>query len=139
MNDHIHSAKILQTNELIRKINNDTGYWTYLASKQNGDQEIANLKKLIQKSISINEQGFHTLYDFVVYLKDAINNLDDEGQAELDAGENSVKIMTIHQAKGLEFKVVFLFKTNQKSFDESLKSKDIIVDKNFGILSKLTD
>ncbi|MCW8849165.1 MAG: UvrD-helicase domain-containing protein, partial [Melioribacteraceae bacterium] len=135
--DHMHSAKILQTNELIRKINNDTGYWTYLASKQNGKQEIANLKKLIQKAISINEQGFHTLYDFVVYLKDAINNLDDEGQAELDVGENSIKIMTIHQAKGLEFNVVIIFKTNQKSFDESLKSKDIIVDKNFGILSKL--
>ena len=137
LNKHLHLAKVLQTSELIRRINNDTGYWAYLSSKQNGNQEIANLKKLIQKAIKINEQGFHSLYDFAVYLKDAINNLADEGQAELDVGNNAVKIMTIHQAKGLEFKVVFLFKTNQKPFDESLKSKDIIVDKSFGILSKL--
>ena len=137
LNEHLHSAKTLRTNELIRKINNETGYWAYIAKKSNGAQEIANLNKLIQKSISVNEQGFNSLYDFTIYLKDAINNLDDEGQAELNAGDNTVKIMTVHQAKGLEFKVVFLYKTNQKSFDESLKAKDIIVDKNYGILSKL--
>ena len=137
LNEHLKSAKILRPNELIRKINNDTGYWAYIANKVNGAQEIANLKKLIQKSISVNEQGFNALYDFTVYLKNAINNLDDEGQAELNAGDNSVKIMTVHQAKGLEFKVVIIYKTNQKSFDESLKAKDIIIDKNYGVLSKL--
>jgi len=135
--DHISAAKNLRPNELIRKINTDTGYWAYISSKTNGSQEIANLEKLIQKSIYIADQGFHTLFDFTVYLHDAINNLIDEGQADLEVGDNTVKIMTVHQSKGLEFKVVILFRSNQKSFDEALKSKEIAIDKNFGILSKL--
>jgi ATP-dependent helicase/nuclease subunit A len=135
--EHLYDAKILRPNELIRKINTDTGYWAYISSKSNAVQEIANLEKLIQKSIYITEQGFHTLFDFVNYLYEAINNIEDEGQADLDSGDDAVKIMTIHQSKGLEFKVVILFKTNQKTFDEKLKTKEITVDKNFGILSKL--
>lgn len=134
---HINSAKILRTNELIREINNDTGYLAYISAKPNGKQEIANLEKLIQKAIHIDKQGFNTLFDFVNYLKDAINLLEDEGQADLDESENSIKILTVHQSKGLEFKIVILYKTNQKSFDEKLKAKDIAVDKNYGILSKL--
>ena len=134
---HLKLSKSLRTNELIRLINSETGYWSYLAFKPNGQQEIANLEKLILKSMHISEQGFNSLYDFTNYLKDAINQLEDEGQAEIDESENSVKIMTVHQAKGLEFKVVILYKTNQKSFDERLKAKEIAVDKNFGILTKL--
>ncbi len=134
---HINLVLKTEISELLRIINVETGYWIYLSSKQNGKQELANLEKLIQKSVSITEQGFHTLYDFIQYLKDAINNLEDEGQADLDETENSVKIMTIHQAKGLEFKVVVLYKTNQKNFDETLKSKEISIDKEFGILAKL--
>ncbi|MCB9219721.1 MAG: UvrD-helicase domain-containing protein [Ignavibacteriales bacterium] len=137
LNRHIFAAKNLRPNEIIRQITNDTGYWSYISSKENGKQEIANLEKLIQKSIYLFEQGFHTLYDITIYLRDAINNLEDEGQAEIDLGENSVKIMTIHQSKGLEFKVVILYNSNQKPFDETLKAKEITIDKNFGILSKL--
>ena len=47
--------------------------------------------------------------------------------------------MTVHQSKGLEFKVVILYKTNRKSIDERLKSKEVVVDKDFGLLSKLPD
>lgn len=134
---HISFAKKLSPSELIRKISADTGIWNYAASKPDGEQEIANLEKLIQKAIHINAQGFSTMYDFVLYLNKAINTQEDEGFAELDSSENAVKIMTIHQSKGLEFKIVVLFKTNQTRIDESLKAKDIIVDKNYGILTKL--
>ncbi len=137
LSKHILLAKVLGINELLRKITIDTGYWAFTASKPNGEQEIANLEKLIHKSIRINEQGFSTLYDFTNFLKGAINEIDDEGQADTIDVNNTVKIMTIHQSKGLEFKVVFLYKTNQKSFDEKIKSKEIVIDKNFGILSKL--
>ncbi|MBK7105800.1 MAG: UvrD-helicase domain-containing protein [Ignavibacteriae bacterium] len=134
---HIKLSSKTEISELIRIINNETAYWAYLSNKKNGKQDIANLEKLILQAINITEQGFNTLYDFTNYLKDAINNLEDEGHAELDETENSIKIMTIHQSKGLEFKVVILFKTNQKNFDETLKTKDIYIDKDFGILSKL--
>ncbi|MCB9247150.1 MAG: PD-(D/E)XK nuclease family protein [Ignavibacteriales bacterium] len=137
LESHIKLSSKTEISELLRTIHNETGYWSYIANKSNGKQEIANLEKLIQHAIKINEQGFNTLYDFTNYLQDAINNTEDEGHAELDDTENSVKIMTIHQSKGLEFKVVILYKTNQDKINESLKSKDITIDKEFGILAKL--
>ncbi len=137
LNAHIILATKTDVSTLLRRIHNETSYWSYIANKHDGKQEIANLEKLIQKAIHFNEQGYSTLYDFTNYLKDAINNLEDEGHAESDKTENTIKIMTIHQAKGLEFKVVILYKTNHKNFDETIKTKDISVDKDFGILAKL--
>jgi len=137
LNSHIIAAKSCRSNEIIRKILTENGYWSFVADKPNGDQEIANIEKLIQKSILLEDQGFNSLFDFTIYLREAINNLEDEGQAEIEDSGNAVKIMTIHQSKGLEFKVVILYKANQKINDEKLKSKEISIDKNFGILAKL--
>ncbi|MFO7527162.1 MAG: PD-(D/E)XK nuclease family protein, partial [Ignavibacteriaceae bacterium] len=44
---------------------------------------------------------------------------------------------TVHQAKGLEFPVVFLFKTHESSQKTLIKSKQVSVSKKFGILTKL--
>ncbi|PID63206.1 MAG: hypothetical protein CR986_00200 [Ignavibacteriae bacterium] len=137
LEEHIKLAHIFSVNDLIRKICNDTNYWFFLASKKDGSQEIANLEKLIYQAIKIKEQGFNSLYDFINFLSEAINNLEDEGQADSSIQDDSVKIMTVHQSKGLEFKVVILFKTNQRPINENLKAKEISIDKNFGILAKL--
>ncbi len=45
--------------------------------------------------------------------------------------------MTIHQSKGLEFPVVFIYKTAETSLSGSLKSGQIQIDKKFGLLAKL--
>ena len=134
---HIEISGKTEINSLIRIIKVETGYWSYIANKQDAEQEIANLNKIIQRSISLTAQGFHSLYDFILYLKDAIENTDDEGQAEINNNTDSVKIMTIHQSKGLEFPVVVLYHTNQKGKDDSLSAKEIKIDKEYGILAKL--
>jgi ATP-dependent helicase/nuclease subunit A len=134
---HIEISGKTEINNLIRAIKVETGYWTYIASKQDAEQQIANLNKIIQRSINITAQGFHSLYDFILYLKDAIENTDDEGQAEINNNTDSVKIMTIHQSKGLEFPVVVLYHTNQKGKDDSLSAKEVKIDKEYGVLAKL--
>lgn len=136
---HIKMAPVINLNELIRTILTETGYWAYIASKENSNQEIANMNKLIINALNFNAQGYHTIYDFILYLKDAIENVDDESQADINSNENSVKIMTIHQAKGLEFKVVILFKLNDTKNTDSLRAKSIAVDREYGILAKLPE
>lgn len=122
---------------LLRKILTDSTYLSVIASQIDGVQELSNIQKLIQLSINYFSQGFRTLYDFVNFLKDAIENSYEESQAAVIEDSNCVKLMTLHQAKGLEFPVVFLFNCNDNSRAESVKSKSVHVDKNFGILTKL--
>lgn len=122
---------------LLRKILTETGYLSVISSKPNSAQEEANLNKLISLTINFFTEGFRTLYDYVDYLSEAINEIEDESQAAFSEEDNSVKIMTIHQAKGLEFPVVFLYRcgeTTQRSF---VKSKSVTVNKEFGLLTRV--
>lgn len=122
---------------LLRKITTESGYISVYSARQNGEQEFANYQKLVNLSATFIGNGYKNLYDYVNFLKDAIEKIEGEGQPVPLDDKDSVKIMTIHQAKGLEFKAVFLFNCHEKELSPKLKSKEIIVNKEFGILTKL--
>ncbi len=124
-------------NTLLTEIFKTTNFLTVLASRADGEQELANIDKLQRISNTFSNQGFKTLYDYVNFLKDAITKLDEEAQAGLASQSNAVSILTLHQAKGLEFPVVFLYKCSEVSQKNMVKSKYISVDKNFGLLTKM--
>ena len=134
---HLNEMNSLSFSSLIRKILNDTSYWAIVSEKPDAAQETANLEKLIANARKYSLQGYKTLYDFVEHLKEAIDTLEDEGQADIIDNSDSVKIMTIHQAKGLEAKAVFIFKANEKERDNSIKAKSVVIDKNYGIIAKV--
>ncbi len=122
---------------LLRKILNESEFLSVVASKPNGVQELANVEKLIKLTINFFSKGFKTLYDYVSFLKDSIEQSEDEAQAAVAEESDSVKIMTLHQAKGLEFPVVFLCKCNETAMKSSVKAKSITANKNFGLLTKV--
>ncbi|MHB8578899.1 MAG: UvrD-helicase domain-containing protein [Ignavibacteriaceae bacterium] len=122
---------------LLRKIINGSNFLSVIASRPDGVQELANIQKLIQLTNNYNSQGFKTIYDYVTYLKESIEQSHEEAQASISDDANSVKIMTLHQAKGLEFPVVFLFNSGDSKKSDSTKSKSITISKDFGLLAKL--
>ena len=122
---------------LIRKILLESGYWSVIASKQNSSQELANIEKLLSLARTFSKKSFKNLYDFTVFLREAIEGYEDEGQAQVARDENTVKLFTIHQAKGLEYKAVFLYGCNQKTQEDSVRAKSISVDKKYGLLTKV--
>lgn len=122
---------------LLRKIIRESSYLTVLSSKPNGLQEIANLEKLIAISHNFSVSGYKTLYDFINYLSDAIINIDDEGQASVALESACVKIMTLHQAKGLEYKAVFLYACHEYTQQDTVKAKSVIINKDFGLLTSV--
>jgi len=124
-------------NTLLTEIFETTNFLTVLASRSDGEQELANIEKLQRITNDFSNQGFKTLYDYVNFLKDAITKLDEEAQAGLASQSNALSILTLHQAKGLEYPVVFLYKCNEVSQRNTVKSKSISVDKNFGLLTKV--
>ncbi len=135
--ENIELASRIDFNSLLRKILEESDFISVLASRQDGEQELANIDKLLRITNSFSNQGFKTLYDYVAFLKEAINKLEDEAQAGLTDISNAVNLLTLHQAKGLEFPVVFLYKCDDSSRTETTKSKSINIDKTFGLLTKV--
>ncbi len=95
----------------------DTGYDAAMQFEFLGDRKLANLWKLIDLARDFDRSGLFDLSDFIARLGDLVTNQPREEQAATQP-ENAdvIKIMSIHQAKGLEFPVVFIpdFATSSK-------------------------
>lgn len=137
LDENLRLAASHDTTTLLRKILRETSYIPVIASRSNSAQELANIEKLINVTTAFGKQGFKTLYDYVDFLKKSITQLEDEAQAAIIDESDSVKIMTYHQAKGLEFKAVFLHNCSEPFRKESIKSKKVFADKKFGLLTRV--
>lgn len=123
--------------EILAHILSESHFLSVTNSRKSGEQDIANLKKLIKLSLEFHSKGFTTIYDYINYLSDKIETGVDESQAALNDESNSVKILTIHQAKGLEFRNVFLYKCEESTNVDVVKTRTITFSKEFGIITKL--
>ncbi len=85
------------------------GYDLCLLASAGGGRRFANVRKLMRLAAQFEAVNGPDLAGFV----DSLRSLDDLGDREgsaptLTEGENVVRVMTVHQAKGLEFPVVVL-------------------------------
>lgn len=85
------------------------GYDLSLLSSDQGDRRFANIRKLMRLADEYEQLEGPNLAGFVLMVQQMGDISDNEGSAPtLAEGENVVRIMTVHQAKGLEFPVVVL-------------------------------
>ncbi|HKR62053.1 MAG TPA: 3'-5' exonuclease, partial [Pyrinomonadaceae bacterium] len=79
-----------------------------IAASFDGAQRLANVQRLFTLAERFERAGAHLIRDFVRYVEEfeAIGSRESEGQ--IDEAANAVKLMTIHQSKGLEFSVVII-------------------------------
>ena len=72
-----------------------------------GERKLANLHKLIEQARSFDRAGIFTLSDFITQLSEFVARQPDEPLAATHPESTDVvKLMSIHQSKGLEFPVV---------------------------------
>lgn len=93
-------------------------------------QEKTNLDLLFDKAIHFDKNGIGGIYGFVSLI-DKISNEKSSEAIPVNSEDDLVKVMTIHQSKGLQFKVVFYWSTNSNSIID-LKLP-IIVDEQLGL------
>jgi ATP-dependent helicase/nuclease subunit A len=86
-----------------------TGYDAVLLAEFLGERKLANLRKLIEQARSFDRSGIFTLADFVTQLSEFVARQPDEALAATQPEQSDVvRLMTIHQSKGLEFPVVIV-------------------------------
>lgn len=81
-----------------------------LAATPDGEQRVANLMRLVEKAREFEARG-GDLRAFANWLRRAAAPGGEAQAAEAqvaDEGDDVVRVMTVHQAKGLEFPVVFV-------------------------------
>ncbi len=90
--------------ELLREALVITGYMATISALHDGERRRVNIEKLLQAARHSGNVG---LTDFKDYLDMLLRVEPREGEAPLE-GSGSVRLMTVHAAKGLEFPVVIL-------------------------------
>jgi len=108
----------------------DSGYLQYLSKKK--DQETAEEIQNINQFFKVAEEferlnNDKSVKNFIQELEVSIEAGDEGelGERDIEEGPESVKVMTIHQAKGLEFSYVFIVNLVDKRFP-SIDRKDPI-------------
>jgi ATP-dependent helicase/nuclease subunit A len=130
----LHLRDRLDPAELLDWAVRETGYDAVLMAQIEGEQQVANVAKLLDLARDFSRKGLAGLYEFVAYLRQHIG---DDGSRTPDAQivseeEDVVRIMTIHQAKGLEFPAVFVPDLAHEGRGE--RGSRVIFDEQWGVM-----
>jgi ATP-dependent helicase/nuclease subunit A len=121
--------------DLIDRVLAESGHEaTLIAEGPLGPRRRANLRKLVALARGYDRQGGWALSDLVARLRADVRDRkpprEEEATTTEEVGE-SVRLMTIHQAKGLEFPIVVLPDLNRDGRDTRAA---VVLDKDLGML-----
>lgn len=101
---------------LLEQCLDESGYEAALVGEFLGERRRANVRKLVRLARRYDSQAGLTLADFVARLRADYNDPPREDEAATtDEMGQAVRLMTIHQAKGLEFPIVVLPDLNRQA------------------------
>jgi len=117
--------------ECLELILERTKYDRYVLGLPQGKRHFANLRKLLEIAREVEGREPIHLGDFIRYVKGLELQEVRESEAQVEALEgNVVKLMTIHKAKGLEFKVVLIPDLNRKG---EKRRAPFLLDSEYGL------
>lgn len=118
---------ILNASEILNILLADYGMETELLSKENGVNCMARVNRFV------SECGEDSVHDFLKKLR----NLGYVIKFTENSGEDSVKILTIHASKGLEYPVVILPDLNRPFHSDG--REELLYDEDYGFVPKYYD
>ncbi|MCA1574781.1 MAG: UvrD-helicase domain-containing protein, partial [Acidobacteria bacterium] len=121
---------------LLRLAVDQSEFMTVIAATFEGAQRLANVQRLFTLAERFERSGTHLIRDFVRYVEEfeAIGSRESEGQ--IDEATNAVRLMTIHQAKGLEFPIVIIPELQRYS---KVSDNWFLLDRHRGLTLKVPD
>ncbi|MBI4468921.1 MAG: UvrD-helicase domain-containing protein [Acidobacteria bacterium] len=109
---------------------------TVVAANFDGAQRLANIEKLLGLAGRFERAGTQLIRDFVRYVLDFEKAGGREGEEPLDVSADVVRLMTIHQSKGLEFPVVIIPELHSRS---RRRTGWHLLDRHWGLSIKVPD
>jgi ATP-dependent helicase/nuclease subunit A len=124
----------LEPAELLEWAIHDTGYDAVLMAQSEGEQRVANVAKMLELARGFSRKGLAGLHEFVAHLRERL--AEDSPRTPdaqiLSEDEEVVRIMTIHQAKGLEFGAVFIPDLAHQARGE--RGSRVLFDERWGLM-----
>lgn len=117
--------------ELLNRAIELTGYDAVLLTEFLGQRKLANLHKLVEQARTLDRLNPGDVSGFVTQLNEFVTRAPKEPVAATSANGDVIRIMTIHNAKGLEFPLVVVPDLNRKSHPGS---SDPVMDVELGPL-----
>ncbi len=132
-------ASYLPIHELIYRLYEETGYYDYVSAMPAGETRRANLDMLVEKAAEYEKTSYKGLFHFIRYIENLKKYNSDFGEASTVGEEdNTVRIMSIHKSKGLEFPIVFLAGMGKKFNKQDVYGK-VLIDPELGIATDYLD
>ena len=118
--------------ELILKVYDTTGFYAYACAMPGGAARRANMDMLVEKAVDYENTSYRGLFNFARYIDKLKAYEVDFGEAAVaDGSANTVRIMSIHKSKGLEYPVVFVAGLG-KSFNQQDARSSLIIHSDYG-------
>jgi ATP-dependent helicase/nuclease subunit A len=128
-------AKQNSLSECLEAVLAETLYADWLRAEPRGAQRAANIERFLSLAQSFDQFQRQGLFRFLKFIE-AQQEARTEPDVHAVATENAVRLMSIHQSKGLEFPVVVLPDLS-KNFNEQDQHGEIIFDEEFGLCPKV--
>ena len=113
----------------------ETHYASWVLAQPRGDQRRANLQRLVALAQTYDRFQRQGLFRFLRFV-DAQQDLETEPEGAAGASENAVRLMSIHQSKGLEFPVTVVPDLS-KPFNKVDLQGEVILDEDLGLCPRV--
>ena len=124
---------------LLQRVLDDTGYAMYMSAMPGGIQRKANIDMLMERAKAFESTSYKGLFHFVRYMEQLQKYEVDYGEANVEEEQaDTVRLMTIHKSKGLEFPVVFVAGMGKRFNMQDINSR-VVLNSKFGVGLEVVD
>lgn len=116
----------------------ETGFGEKLTALKGGEQKQASLAGILENAGAAGKNATESLSAFIKYIEDMLRTGRLSDMIKPQGGKNTVKILSIHKSKGLEFPIVFLPRLN-KHMNLRETAENMLICRETGIALKYAD
>lgn len=132
-------SDMLPVSRLLDRICSETGYYDYVSVLPLGKTRKKNLDMLMKRAEDYASSGERSIFGFVRYIELLKKYNSDYGEASAVSGlEDTVRIVSIHRSKGLEYPIVILANM-AKRFNLEDRKESVLMDSRIGMGADYVD